>query len=408
MSSDMTLNNLELLVKELACKVKTQQDLSDLTSHLVKLTVEAALGVEMEAHLGYAKHEARGRNSGNSRNGSTPKTLKGEHGEVVIQTPRDRAGTFEPQLVQKGQTRLTKMDDQILCLYAKGLSTREIVQTFEEMYGAEVSPTLISNVTEAVIEQVNAWRNRILDAVYPIIYLDGIVIKVREHQRVINKTVYVALGINLQGKKELLGLWLSPNEGAKFWLHVVTELKERGVQDILIACVDGLKGFPEAIQTVYPKALIQLCIVHMVRNSLKFVSWKDYKAVVADLKLIYQAISEASAQQALDAFAAKWDNTYPHIAKSWRTHWPNLITLFAFPGDIRRAIYTTNAIESINSVIRTAVAKRKIFPSDEAAMKVIYLAIQSASKRWTMPIHHWKEALNQFMIVFDERLTAFV
>lgn len=287
MSSDMTLNNLELLVKELACKVKTQQDLSDLTSHLVKLTVEAALGVEMEGHLGYAKHEARGRNTGNSRNGSTPKTLKGEHGEIVIHTPRDRAGTFEPQLVQKGQTRLTNMDDQILCLYAKGLSTREIVQVFAEMYGAEVSPTLISNVTEAVIEQVNAWRNRLLDAVYPIVYLDGIVIKIREHQRVINKTVYVALGINLQGKKELLGLWLSPNEGAKFWLHVVTELKERGVQDILIACVDGLKGFSEAIQTVYPKTLIQLCIVHMVRNSLKFVSWKDYKAVITDLKLIY-------------------------------------------------------------------------------------------------------------------------
>ena len=298
MSSDMSLNNLELLVKELACKVKTQQDLSELTSHLVKLTVEAALGVEMEAHLGYAKHDARGRNSGNSRNGSTPKTLKGEQGEIVIHTPRDRAGTFEPQLVQKGQTRLTNMDDQILCLYAKGLSTREIVQLFEEMYGAEVSPTLVSNVTAAVAEQVEAWRHRLLEAVYPIIYLDGISIKVREHQRVINKTVYVALGINLQGKKELLGLWRSPNEGAKFWLQVVTELKERGVQDILIACVDGLKGFPEAIQAVYPKTLIQLCIVHMVRNSLKFVSWKDYKAVVADLKLIYQAVNEAQAQQA--------------------------------------------------------------------------------------------------------------
>jgi len=311
-------------------------------------------------------------------------------------------------LVKKGQTRLTDFDEQILCLYAKGMSTREIVQTFKEMYDAEVSATLISKVTDAVQEQVIAWQNRPLDELYPIVYLDCIVVKVREDTRIINKSVYLALGINLDGHKELLGLWIAQTEGAKFWLSVLTELQNRGLKDILIACVDGLSGFPDAIQTVYPDTRIQLCIVHMVRNSLKFVSWKDYKAVTADLKTIYRAATVQAAEQALDTFADKWDSKYPNISKQWRRHWPNLITLFDYPEEIRRAIYTTNAVESLNSVIRKAIKKRKIFPHDRSAMKVIYLATQDASKRWTMSIQNWKAALNRFMIEFEERLSKYV
>lgn len=406
--SQLDQEQLENIAKDLAKSIKTEKDLSLLSRALKKVTVEAALGAEMEAHLGYAKHESSGRGSGNSRNGHSNKTLKGNHGEIAIQVPRDRNGEFEPQLVKKGQTRLTDFDEQILCLYAKGMSTREIVQTFKEMYDADVSATLISKVTDAVQEQVIAWQNRPLDALYPIVYLDCIVVKVQEDNRVINKSVYLALGINLEGHKELLGLWIAKSEGAKFWLSVLTELQSRGVNDILIACVDGLSGFPDAIQTVYPDTRIQLCIVHMVRNSLKFVSWKDYKAVTADLKTIYRAATVQAAEQALDAFADKWDDKYPNISKQWRRHWPNLITLFDYPDEIRRAIYTTNAVESLNSVIRKAIKKRKIFPHDRSAMKVIYLATQDASKRWTMSIQNWKAALNRFMIEFEDRINQYL
>jgi transposase-like protein len=399
---------LDALGKELAKSIKTEKDLSLLSRALRKITVEAALGAEMEEHLGYAKHEAKGRGSGNSRNGSSPKTIKGSHGEVEIHVPRDRNGDFEPQLIKKGQTRLTDFDDQILCLYAKGMTTREIVQTFKEMYDAEVSATLISRVTDAVYEQVMAWQSRPLDEVYPIVYLDCIVIKVRQDNRIVKKSVYLALGINLSGHKELLGLWIAETEGAKFWLSVLTELQNRGLKDILIACVDGLSGFPDAIESVYPNTKIQLCIVHMVRNSLKFVSWKDYKAVTTDLKTIYKAATEPAAQHALDDFANKWDDKYPNISKQWRRHWPNLITLFDYPEDIRRAIYTTNAIESLNSVIRKATKKRKIFPHDQSAIKVIYLATQAASQRWTMSIQNWRAALNRFMIEFEGRISDYV
>ncbi len=302
------------------------------------------------------------------------------------------------------------MDDKILFLYAQGMSTREIVSTFKEMYGADISASLVSKVTDAVIEQVIEWQSRPLDPVYPIIYLDCIVVKIRQDKRVINKAVYLALGINMDGHKELLGLWFSENKGAKFWLSVLTELQNRGVQDILIACVDGLKGFPDAINTAFPQTQIQLCIVHMIRNSVKYVPWKDYKPVTADLKLIYQSATEDEALLALDRFSERWDDKYPQISKSWRAHWQNLNTLFNYPADrsIRKAIYTTNAIESLNSVIRKAVKKRKLFPTDDAAMKVVYLAIQQASKRWSMPIRNWKPALNRFMIEFEERLSDYV
>jgi transposase-like protein len=398
---------LKAHVTELAKGVKSEADLNTLTQKLVKMTVEAALGAELEEHLGYSKHDPAGRGSGNSHNGTSSKRLKGQHGEVEVNVPRDRASTFEPQFVRKGQTRLTQMDDQILALYARGMSTRDIVDAFKEMYDADVSATLVSKVTEQVLETVTEWQNRPLDRVYPIVYLDCIVLKIRQNKRVINKAMYVALGVNMEGQKELLGLWLAETEGAKFWLSVLTELKNRGLEDILIACIDGLKGFPEAIAAEYPETKVQLCIVHMVRNSLKYVSWKDYKAVTADLKGVYTAATEAAARTELERFAEQWDDTYPQISKSWTTHWPNLITLFEYPPEIRKVIYTTNAIESLNSVIRKATKQRKVFPSDDSAMKVVYLAMQAAAKKWTMPIRNWKPALNRFMIEFGDRLADY-
>ena len=404
----MKEEKLRALAEELAKDIKSEKDLGELSKQLMKLTVETALNAEMDHHLGYSKHAKEGHNSGNNRNGYSSKTLKGQHGEVLIDTPRDRNGDFEPQFVKKGQTRLTQFDDQILYLYAQGLTTREIVQAFKDMYDAEVSPTLISKVTESVIDLVHQWQARPIDPVYPIVYLDCIVVKVRQDKRVINKSIYVALGINLEGKKDCLGLWIAENEGAKFWLSVLTELQNRGLQDILIACVDGLSGFPEAINTVYPKTKIQLCIVHMVRNSLRYVSWKDRKAVAHDLKQIYQSVTVHEAEQALERFCELWDEKYPSIGKSWHRCWDNLITLFDYPDEIRKAIYTTNAIESLNSVIRKATQKRKIFPHDNSALKVVYLAIEQASKKWTMSIRDWKGAMNRFMIEFEDRLRDYV
>ncbi len=402
----MNKEELEAFAREAAKGLKTEKDLNEFSQMLTKVAVEAALNAELDHHLGYSKHETS--STDNSRNGFTSKTLRTEDGQFELNTPRDRHGSFEPQLVKKRQTRFTSMDDKILSLYAKGMTTREIVATFKEMYDADVSATLISKVTDAVIEQVIEWQSRPLDEVYPIVYLDCLVVKIRQDRRVINKAVYLALDVNMEGHKELLGMWLSENEGAKFWLNVLTELQNRGVKDILIACVDGLKGFPDAINTVYPDTQIQLCIVHMVRNSIKYVPWKDYKPVTADLKLIYQAVTEEEALLALDNFSAHWDAKYPQISRSWRAHWNNLNTLFNYPEDIRKAIYTTNAIESLNSVIRKVIKKRKLFPTDDAAKKVIYLAIRDASKKWTMPIRNWKVALNRFMIEFEDRLTDYV
>jgi len=408
MEMTMDRNKLKAMAAELAKDIKTEADLNALSAELLKLTVETALNAELTEHLGYNKHGDSKPARGNARNGSTPKTLKGQHGEVEIVTPRDRDGSFEPQIVRKNQTRLTRMDDQILTLYAKGMSTREIVETFKEMYDADVSPTLVSKVTERVLERITEWQSRPLDPLYCIVYLDCIVVKIRDNLRVVNKSIYLALGVNLEGKKELLGLWISDNEGAKFWLSVLTELKTRGVQDILIACVDGLKGFPEAINTEYPETRVQLCVVHMIRNSLRYVTWKDYKAVTTDLKRVYQALTEDQAVAELERFGQAWNDKYPSIAKSWNTHWANLRTLFDYPPDIRKAIYTTNAIESLNSVIRCATKRRKLFPSDESAIKVIYLAITQASKKWTMPIQNWRMALNRFIIEYGDRVQRFV
>jgi putative transposase len=393
-------------LQELARGVKSERDLAALTQDLLKITVEASLNAEMEDHLGYAKHSPEGYGSGNSRNGYGTKKLKSGHGVIEIETPRDRNGSFEPQFVAKNQTRLSHFDDKILALYARGMSTRDIVETFRELYGADISPALVSKVTDAVLDKVIEWQSRPLDGLYPILYLDCIVVKIRQDKRVINKAIYLALGVTQEGKKELLGLWLSENEGAKFWLSVLTELKNRGVKDVFIACVDGLTGFPEAIAAVFPKTQVQLCIVHRVRHSLRFVSWKDRKQVAADLKNIYRSVTVAEAEQELEAFAQRWDRQYPSISRSWRSHWANLIAFFDYPDEIRKIIYTTNAIESINSVIRKATDQRKLFPHDEAAMKVIYLAIENASKKWSMPLRDWKPAMNQFMIMFPDRITG--
>lgn len=402
----MNKEELHALAKLAAKNLKTEQDLNEFSEMLTKVTVEAALNAELDDHLGYSKHEKA--QTDNSRNGFSSKTLQTKDGQFELNTPRDRDGSFEPELVKKNQRRFTLMDDKILFLYAQGQSTREIVDTFQELYGADISAGLVSKVTHAVIDQVVEWQSRPLDAVYPIVYLDCIVLKIRQDKQVINKSIYLALGVNLEGHKELLGMWLSENEGAKFWLNVLTELQNRGVKDILIACVDGLKGFPDAINTAFPDTQIQLCIVHMVRNSMKFVPWKDYKAVTRDLKQIYQSATEEEALLALDEFAERWDEKYPQISKSWRNHWENLNTLFNYPPDIRKAIYTTNAIESLNSVIRKATKKRKLFPTDDSAKKVIYLAIREASKKWTMPIRNWKPALNRFIIEFEDRLADYI
>ncbi|MPW34878.1 IS256 family transposase [Vibrio sp. B1Z05] len=398
----MNKKELEAFAKEAAKGIKTPEDLTEFSQMLKKITVEAALNAEMDAHLGYEKHQPS--KSNNYRNGKSSKRVKTEDGEFELDTPRDRLGSFEPKLVKKHQSRFTSMDDKILWLYAQGMSTRDIVNAFDEWYGADISPSLVSRVTNAVIEEIVEWQSRPLDAIYPIVYLDCIVVKIRQDKRIINKSVFLALGINTDGQKELMGMWIAENEGAKFWLSVLTELNQRGVEDILIACVDGLKGFPDAINTVFPQTHIQLCIVHMVRNSLKYVSWKDYKAVTADLKRVYRSATEDEALLELERFGEAWDSQYPQISKSWRNHWQNLNTLFNYPEDIRRAIYTTNAIESLNSVIRKALKKRKIFPNDEAATKMVYLAIKDASKKWTMPIQNWRQAMSRFIIEFEERL----
>lgn len=399
-------NDLDKMLDELVKGKPPEEILGEegVLKQLTKRLVERALEGEMTTHLGYEKHSPEGKNTGNSRNGKSQKHVKGEFGEVELEVPRDRNGEFEPQLVKKGQRRLPGFDEKVIALYARGMTTREIQSHLHELYGVEVSPTLISNVTDAVLEDVKAWQNRALESVYPIVYLDAIHLKLRTEGHIQNQAVYLALGVNLEGHKELLGLWVGEAEGAKFWLNVLTELNNRGVRDILVACVDGLKGFPEAIETVFPKTEVQLCIVHLVRNSLRYVSWKERRHAAQDLRMIYTAPTTEGAEQALGSFAAKWDTRYPSISKSWRSRWDNVTPFFSYPPEIRKAIYTTNAIESINAAIRKVTSKKGAFPTEEAVRKVLYLAIQNASARWTKPIHDWPAALNHFAIVFDGRI----
>ncbi len=403
----MTVSNE--LIDSLLADYKRPEDLigeHGLLKQLTKRLVERALEAEMAEHLGHARHGPVANPAGNTRNGKSRKTLKGEFGELPIEVPRDRHGSFEPQIVPKHQTRWAGFDDKILSLYARGMTVREIQGHLADLYGTEVSPALISSVTDAVMDDARAWQSRPLDALYPIVYLDCIHVKARDAGAVRAKAVYLALGINMAGEKELLGLWIAQTEGAKFWLQVVTELKNRGVQDIFIACVDGLKGFPEAIEAVYPKTVVQLCIVHLVRHSLNYVGWKLRKAVAADLRLVYAAATAEEAEMRLAEFEAKWGADYPPIVKSWKASWPRVIPFFDYPPEIRRVIYTTNAIESVNMSLRKISKNRGSFPSDEALLKLFYLALTNISRRWTMPLQNWKAALNRFTILFEERMPS--
>lgn len=374
-----------------------------LLRQLMGRLVERALQTELTEHLGYEKNGSRPND--NARNGSTPKTLRTEAGDVKVEIPRDRDGTFEPQLVKKHQRRMESFDDRIVALYARGMTVREIQGFFKDAYDADISPTLISTVTDRVLEDVEEWRQRRLDPVYPIVYLDGLVVKVKMDGTVQKRTVYIALGVNMEGRKEVLGLWMSGTEGAKFWLHVVTELKNRGVEDVLIACCDGLKGFPEAIEAVFPLAVVQTCIVHMIRNSLRLVAWGNRRAIAKDLKPVYRAATVEEAMGALEAFDEVWGRSYPSITRSWLDNWERLSPFFAFPEDIRRAIYTTNAIEALNRQLRKALKPKGHFPSEEAALKVLFLALRNAATKWTMPIKRWDLALQQFAIHFEGRIT---
>jgi transposase-like protein len=341
----------------------------------------------------------------NRRNGRSRKTVQGDLGELTISTPRDRNGTFEPQLIGKYQRRLPGFDEKILALYAKGMTTRDIQEIVQQLYGVEISAPLISEITADLDAQVTAWRTRSVEAVWPIVYFDGIVTHIRgANGQVSQHTIYVALGVNLEGRKELLGLWVNQSEGAKFWLGCLTDLKNRGLRDIFVTCIDGLSGFAEAIHAAYPQAKVQLCIVHLVRAALRYVSTQDSKAVAADLKKVYQAQTALEAEQQLANFAQAWDAKYPTIAKMWRAKWADIVTLFEFPPPIRRVIYTTNAIESLNSVIRKFTRNRKIYPNQESALKLVYMAIDEASRKWTKPVRNWKQALNHFAILFENRL----
>lgn len=415
-------SRVEQLATEFASEATTVEELNGLMRLMMKSGLERMLDTEMDVHLGrrsapaVAEFEATlaeplrpaaGEKQGppNRRNGRSRKTVQGDVGEVTLKTPRDRDGTFEPLIVGKHQRRVPGFDEKILALYAKGMTTRDIQEIVRELYGVNVSATLVSEITADLDAEVTAWQTRPIEAVWPIVYFDGIVVHVRGgNGRVSQHTIYVSLGVNLEGRKELLGLWLNENEGAKFWLACLTDLKNRGLSDIFVACIDGLSGFPEAIHAAYPATSVQLCIVHLVRAALRYVSSEDSKQVVRDLKKIYQAATVLEAEQALDEFAQAWDAKYPTIAKQWRVKWTDIITLFDFPAPIRKAIYTTNAIESVNSVIRKFTRNRKIYPNEQSALKLVYMAIAEASKKWTRPIHHWKQALNHFAIMYEDRM----
>jgi putative transposase len=396
------------LIDELLKDYQKPEDIigeNGLLKRFVKAVLERAMNAELTHHLGYEKHDPAGYNSGNSRNGTSGKKVKGEFGELEIEVPRDRASTFEPQILPKHQTRFTGFDDKIISMYARGMTTREIESHLKEIYGVDVSPALVSQVTEAVSEEVKRWQNRALEPIYGIVYLDALYVKMRHEGRVENRAVYVAIGVDLEGQKDVLGLWCSANEGSKFWLSVLTDLKNRGVKDMLIVCVDGLKGFPQAIEAVFPLAQVQLCIVHLVRASLNYVNWKERKQVAADLKAIYRAATVTEAELNLESFIATWGHKYKAIGKLWKENWERVIPFFAFPEEVRKVIYTTNAVEALHRGLRKIIKNRGSFPSEEAALKLLYLALDNISEKWEA-VQHWKAALNQFEILWGDRIRA--
>ena len=373
-----------------------------LSKELTKALVERMLGGELNHHLGYEKHEVAGYGSGNSRNGKSSKKLKGDAGEMLIEVPRDRNGTFEPELIKKHQTRFEGFDAKILSMYARGMTVRDIQSHLQEMYGVDVSPSLISEVTDSVMEEVRIWQERPLEPLYPIVYLDALMVKMRQDGKVDNRAVYTAIGISLDGEKSVLGLWVSGTEGARFWMSVLMNLKNRGMKDAFIFCTDGLKGFPEAIEAVFPVALVQTCIVHLIRASLKFVSWKERKAIAAELKTIYRAVSAEAAELAL----AEFRRNYPRhqvVADVWERSWQRVIPFFEFPEEIRKIVYTTNAVESLHMTLRKVTKNRGSFPTQEAAIKLIYLALRNVSKKW-QGVQGWREALRQFTVRWPERI----
>ena len=392
----------EATLDALIADCKTPQDVAALYQQMLQRVIDRSLGAELDAHLGYERHEKSGEGQrANTRNGATKKRLKGTFGEIEVTTPRDREGTFEPQLVKKRQTRLGDFEDKILALYARGMSTRDIESALVDLYGVTLSHDVVAQVTDAVLDEVRAWQERPLEAIYPIVWLDGLVLKVRHGKQVTNRCAHVVLGLNLRGEKEVLGVWLSESEGAKFWAAVLSELKTRGVQDIYIACMDGLKGLPEAVTALFPRTLTQQCIVHLVRASMRYVANKDMKAVAAALKRIYTSATIEDAARELDAFEEAWGEKYRAAVRVWRNAWPNVVPFFQFPPEIRKITYTTNAIESLNMTMRKYTRNRRIFPSDDSALKSLYLAIREASKRWR-GVHHWKPALQVFQILFGE------
>ena len=396
------------VIDQLLADYKKPEDIigeNGLLKQLTKAVLERALQAELTDHLGFEKHDPAGHGSGNSRNGMSRKTLKGDFGELDLETPRDRQASFEPKIVAKGQKRFTGFDDKIISMYARGMSTREIQGHLEEIYNVEVSPTLISNVTEAVLEEVKAWQSRPLEELYPIVYLDALRVKIRDSGHIQNQAIYVVLGVNLEGHKEVLGLWVAQQEGAKFWLQVLTELKNRGVKDIFLACVDGLKGFPEAIEAVYPRTEVQLCIVHLLRASLNYVPWQKRKQVAADLQLIYRAATVAESEQHLQSLEQTWA-CYPPMCQIWRRNWERIIIFFNYPPEIRKAIYTTNSVEALHRSLRKIIKTRGAFPHEDAALKLLFLALRQAAKKWTMPVHHWRDALNHFTVLWPERMPS--
>jgi transposase-like protein len=375
-----------------------------LVKQLSKALIERMMQAELTEQLGYGKNESGEKETKNRRNGKTSKTLRTDQGPMEIEVPRDRDGEFEPKVIPRHQREWRGFDDKILSMYGLGLSTKQIQAHLKEIYNVEVSPELISRVTDEVKGLVEEWRNRPLEAFYPVIFFDALRANIRDEGNVKKKAVYLALAIRLDGQKEILGMWIEQNEGSKFWMGILNELKNRGVQDTLIAAVDGLTGFPEAINAVFKDAEVQLCIVHMVRNSVKYVPYKDRKSVTTDLKEIYLAPSADAAEAALDKFAQKWDQKYPTIARSWRNRWSEVIPFLKFSPEIRKAVYTTNAIESVNYTLQRNLKTRQSFPNDEAAMKLVFMILQRISKRWTMPIRNWGEALNQFALIYGDRV----
>jgi putative transposase len=402
----MNTERTKELVALLAEECSTMSDVQDLLKNLFKGTLEKMLEAEMDEHLGYEKHSISGNNSGNSRNGYGKKTLKTELGEIELSVPRDRNGEFEPQIIEKRQTRSDDLESRILAMYAKGMSNRDIEEHLRDVYGVEASASLISRITDKIMPAVTEWQSRPLDPIYPIVFLDGIVFKVRKDSRIVNKCLYSVLGINMEGRKDILGIWLSDNESASFWTTVCNELKNRGVQDILIACRDNLSGFSTAIETVFPKTEQQLCVIHQIRNSTKYVAYKDIKQVMADLKLVYGAPTLDDAEYQLEEFGEKWGKKYPQIIKSWKANWADLSTYFKYPQEVRSLIYTTNAVEGFHRMLRKYTKTKCVYPTDDAVKKSVYLSIQEISKKWIMPIRDWGIIMGQLLVFFEDRLDS--